>query len=110
MTTQITMTRGDSRTLDFSDLADGEGIAYDLNAVTAAEFRVDGLFEKALADFDLDPSAGELSLDIEPADTEDGPDERRAYRYDLQLTFMGGDVKTVRRGLFIVVPDVADVD
>jgi hypothetical protein len=104
------MTRGDSRTLDFSDLADSEGLAYDLNTVTAAEFRVDGLFEKVLADFDIDASAGELFLDIFPADTEDSSDERRAYRYDLQLTFTGGNVKTVRRGQFIVVPDVEDVE
>jgi len=104
------MTRGDSRTLDFSDLADSEGIAYDLNDVTAAEFRVDGLFEKDLTDFDLDASAGDFSLDILPADTEDSADERRAYRYDLQLTFTGGVITTVRKGLFIVVPDVEDVD
>lgn len=110
MSAQITMTRGDSRTLDFSDLADSEGIAYDLNAITAAEFRVDGLFEKDLDDFDLDASAGDLTLDIFPADTQDSSDERRAYRYDLQLTFTGGVVTTVRKGLFVVVPDVEEVD
>jgi hypothetical protein len=103
---QITITRGDSRTLDFSDVEDADGVAYDLNDVTAISFKVNGLFEKTLDDFDIDESAGDLMVDVEPADTTDAPDQRHAYRYDLALTLTGDVVRTVRHGLFIVTPDI----
>jgi hypothetical protein len=103
---QLTMTRGDSRTFDFSDLEDPDGVAYDLNDLTAISFTVDGLFTKTLDDFDIDESAGDLMVDVEPADTEDAPDRRRAYRYELELTLADVGIRTVRRGLFVLVPDI----
>ena len=68
---EIVMVRGDERTLDFSDLADPLGLAYDLNDVTAISFTVDGLFTKTLTDFELDESAGDLLVTIDETDTEE---------------------------------------
>ena len=107
---QLTVTRGDSRTFDFSDLADATGLAYDFNVVTGMIFRVDGLFEKTISDFDIDESAGEVFVDISPSDTEDAPDYRKAYRYEVELTITSVGVVTARTGLFVVKPDLADVD
>jgi hypothetical protein len=107
---QLTTTRGDSRTYDFSDLADPTGLAYDLNDVTGIVFRVDGLFEKTISDFDIDASAGEVFVDVSPGDTEDAPDYRKAYPYEVELTITGIGVVTARRGLFVVNPDLAAVD
>lgn len=105
---QLTMTRGDDRIFDFSGIEDPGGTAYDLNNVTAIAFRVDGLFLKTLADFDIDPSAGEMLVDVVPADTEDCPNHRAVYRYDLELTITDIGTRTVRRGLFVVMPDVTN--
>lgn len=107
---QIVMTRGDSRDLDFSDIVDPSGVAYDLTDVTALTLTVGSgpLFTKVLADFTLDESAGDIAVTIDPADTEDAPDARMAYRYDLQVTLTDGTVNTARRGLFIVTPDVTE--
>jgi hypothetical protein len=107
---QLTMTRGDSRTFDFSDLADATGLAYDFNVVTGIIFRVDGLFEKTISDFDIDESAGEVFVDVSPSDTEDAPDYRKAYPYEIELTMTGIGVVTARQGLFVVKPDLAAVD
>jgi hypothetical protein len=107
---QLTVTRGDSRTFDFSDLADATGLAYDFNVVTGIIFRVDGLFEKTISDFDIDESAGEVFVDISPGDTDGAPDYRKAYAYEIELTMTGIGVVTVRQGLFVVKPDLAAVD
>jgi hypothetical protein len=105
---QITVTRGDSRTLDFSDVEDSDGVAYDLNDVTGIIFRVDGLFRKTISDFDIDESSGDITVDISAGDTEDAPDYRRAYRYELEFTITGVGIRTVRRGLFVVTPELTD--
>jgi hypothetical protein len=105
------MTRGDSRTFDFSDLADATGLAYDFNVVTGIIFRVDGLFEKTIGDFDIDESAGEVFVDVSPSDTESCcTDHREVYDYEVELTMTGIGVVTARTGLFVVKPDLADVD
>jgi hypothetical protein len=109
---QLTMTRGDSRTFDFSDVTEPDGTAYDLNLVTGMVFRVDGLFQKTISDFDIDESAGDILVDVSPGDTEDAGDHpyRRAYPYELEFTITGVGVRTVRAGLFVLKRDLAEVE
>jgi hypothetical protein len=105
---QITVTRGDSRTLDFSDVVGPDGEAYDLNDVTGIIFRVDGLMRKTLSDFDVDESSGNILLDISAGDTEDAGDYRRAYPYELEFTITDVGIRTVRKGLFVVTEELTD--
>lgn len=97
---QITVTRGDERTLAFVISEDyaAEG--------DTAEFVVEDLFDKTVA-VDADPGSGYATafFELDAVDTEDAPDYRRTYRYDLSVTHEGNNL-TVRRGLFVVLPDL----
>lgn len=103
---QITVTRGDDRTLTFTFAADYTG--------ATASLTVDGLFTRS-GTVDATPAAGEtpasttITVALADTDTEYAPDTRRSYRYELELTLSGGDIRTVRRGLFVVVPDLEAV-
>lgn len=98
---QITVTRGDDRELTFTIAADYTD--------TTASFTVDGLFTNTGT---VEVSSGgetTVTVTVAGADTEDAPDVRRAYRYELQMTDTGGEVQTVRRGLLVVIPDLTPV-
>lgn len=97
---QITVTRGDDRTVAIVIDDEYEG--------DAAEFVVEDLFEKSLT-VDSDPGSGYATANVEivAADTEDASDLRRAYRYELSVTH-DGDHRTIRRGMFVVLPDLTE--
>jgi hypothetical protein len=90
MRADYTVVAGDPRTLTIE--LDG------VNLVGASgELRVDSLFT---TDLTIDESAGEATVTLEAEDTE-GVEIRRAYAYAVVV-----DDLTVRRGLFIVLPQV----
>jgi hypothetical protein len=90
MRADYTVVAGDPRTLTIE--LDG------INLVGASgELRVESLFTK---DLTIDESAGEATVILEAEDTED-TEVRRAYAYAVVV-----DDLTVRRGLFIVLPQV----
>jgi hypothetical protein len=95
---QITVTRGDDRTLAI--------VIDDEYAGDTAVFVVEDLFDKTLT-VDEDPGSGYATANVElvAEDTENAPDLRRAYRYDLSVTH-DGDNLTILRGLFVVQPDL----
>lgn len=102
MRTDYTVIRGDTPTLTL-DLVLADATVPDLSGATIT-FTVDDLFSRSVTDADL--SSGEASVTLTVADTEDCPDHRTAYRYDVQVTEADGTVLTPQRGLLIVVPDV----
>jgi hypothetical protein len=104
---QITMMRGDTRSLTVTVL-DDDGDPYDLTGV-GVQFTVDALFDKSVGDgvAVATPASGVAVVTVNPVDTADAPDRRRAYRYDVQLTLADGSVRTPIHGLFVVRPDVA---
>ena len=105
MRLDYTLIRGDTRTLDL-DLTDPEtGMAYDLSGATVI-LTVEDLFTKSLAD-GIDESSGSVTVTIDPEDTEDAPDYRARYRYDVQVTTAAGAVTTPQRGTILVLPDVS---
>ena len=106
MRLDITMTRGDTRTFELP-LLDENGTAYDFTGAEIA-FKT-ALFTATVGDgIAVDESSGDVTLTVSPTDTEDAPDVRMAYPYDVQVTLADGTVNTPQRGLFIVLPDVLD--
>jgi hypothetical protein len=103
---QLTMTRGDSRTYSVT-ISDLEGEAYDLTGASVW-FTVHDLIEKQVGSgIEIEaPETGVAVVTINPEDTEDVPDRRTVYRYDVQIQLADGDVKTPVRGLFVITPDV----
>ena len=87
------------------DLEDYTGTPIDTDTSTV-EFIVDDLFSKTAVD---DVSTGESLVTITPADTEDAPDQRTAYRYNVKVTTAAGLVTYPQRGLFIVLPSIDSV-
>lgn len=107
MRTDLTMTRGDSREFSVT-VSDAAGDPYDLTDATIS-FTVDDLFDAKTVGAGITvtaPETGVAVITIDPADTEDAPDRRTAYDYDVQIILADGRVKTPLRGLFIVLPDV----
>lgn len=101
----LVMVSGDSRTFDFSVTVGSGGEFDDLTGATV-QFAVDGLFTKTNGDgVTVTALTGAIVATVVPADTED-VDHRHAYRYDVQITEADGTVTTIRRGWFIVTPDV----
>jgi hypothetical protein len=98
---QYIVIRGDTPTLDL-ELVYADGTVPDLAGATIS-FIVDGLFTRT--DPTVDLSSGEASLELAVEDTENAPNIRATYRYNVQVE-TDGLVLTVNRGLFIVVPDV----
>lgn len=102
---QVTVTRGDDRTLSFT-------FDEDLTGATA-RLVVDGLLTRAGV-VTVTPGVGDtpastaITFAITGDDTDVVRDVRLAYRYDVELTLASG-VRTARRGLFVVVPDVYPV-
>lgn len=86
------------------DLSDDTGTPIDIDTATV-EFIVDNLFTKTAVD---DVSTGEALVSIVPADTEDCPDQRTAYAYNVKVTTALGAVTYPQRGLFVVLPNVTD--
>lgn len=84
------------------ELTDYTGTPIDIDTATV-EFIVDGLFSKTAVD---DASTGEAMLTITPADTEDAPDQRSAYPYNVKVTSATGEITYPQRGLFIVLPSI----
>lgn len=103
MRIDYTVVRGDTRVIDL-DLLDRYGQAFDFSGASVV-MRVADLFDKDLTD-GIDLSSGDLTVTIEPEDTEGAPDQRTAYAYDIAVTEADGTVSTAQRGLFIVLPDV----
>ena len=106
MRLDYTLIRGDTRTLDL-DLIDPETQdAYDLNDATVV-MTVEDLFDKSLDDgIIVDESSGSVTVTIASGDTEDAPDVRSSYRYDVQVTTAAGAVTTPQRGTILILPDV----
>lgn len=106
----IVMTRGDTKVLDRT-LMEG-GIPMNLIG-TEITFTVKDLFSKTLdAGIELVPpdsgtEPGVIEITVDPADTQDVPDYRAIYRYDVQVDD-GGIITTPLRGWFIVLPDVTE--
>jgi hypothetical protein len=109
MRQDITVTRGDTRTLTVT-ITDSAGDPYDLTDA-AITFTVDDLFDAKTIGSGIvvnTPASGVFTITIDPADTTDAPDARVAYPYDIELVLSDGSVKTPQRGLFIVLPDVTE--
>jgi hypothetical protein len=107
MREDITVIRGDSVTLVVT-VTDAAGLAYDLTGAAVA-FTVGtiGIEKTVGAGITVStPATGVASIAVGPTDTEDAPDQRTAYPYDVQITLADGSAKTPIRGLFIVLPDV----
>ena len=106
----LVMTRGDSRTFDFSDVEDVDGMAFNLADATL-NFTVGDLFTLTRDNgIVVDESSGSIEVEIEPENTEDAHDHRHEYRYELEITLADGSVHTPRRGLFILTPDLDAVE
>lgn len=106
----LVMTRGDSRTFDFSDVEDADGVAFNLAGATL-NFTVGGLFTLTRDNgIVVDESTGSIEVEIEPANTEDAHDHRHEYRYELEITLADESVHTPRKGLFILTPDLDAVE
>jgi hypothetical protein len=106
----LVMTRGDSRTFDFSDVDDVDGMAFNLAGATL-NFTVADLFTLTRdAGVVVDESSGSIEVEIEPENTEDASDYRHDYRYSLEITLADGTVHTPRKGRFILTPDLDSVD
>lgn len=73
---------------------------------STVEFIVDNLFSVTAVD---DASTGESLVTITPADTEDAPDVRTAYQYNVKVTTSAGKITYPQRGLFIVLPSIDSV-
>lgn len=106
MRQDITAIRGDTVALSVT-VTDSAGLAYDLTGA-AVVMTVGDLFSKSVGDgiTVAAPATGVASIAVDPADTQDAPDQRVAYPYDVQITLADGSVKTPIRGQFIVLPDV----
>ena len=104
MRENIVVMRGDNRLLERTLHWQGEPMDVTGSTVTLT---VQDLFTK---DGDVvagSGGGGEVEFAIEPADTEDAPDYRRTYHYDIQVDD-GGVITTPLYGDFIVVPDVTE--
>jgi hypothetical protein len=98
---QITVTRGDDRLLEFELPADYTD--------ATVQLRVDGLFSREGV---LDVGSGgttTVEVALAASDTDRRGRLRRSYPYTLQITTAEAEVLTVRRGLFVVVPEVEEV-
>lgn len=108
MRQDYTLIRGDSRELDL-DLTDPmTGMAYNLAGATVVFTVDDSLFDvKGVGSgITVDESSGSVTVTLDPEDTEDAPDYRARYRYDVQVTTAGGDVTTPQMGWLTILPDV----
>ena len=103
MRENIVVYRGDSRLLERTLLWQGAPMDLDGTTVTLT---VQGLFEK---DGDVvmgSGGSGEVTFDIDPTDTQDAPDYRKTYHYDIEVDD-AGEITTPLYGDFIVIPDVS---
>lgn len=101
MRTDFTVVRRDTRTLEF-DLTLADNTPLSLVGATV-EFIVDDLFTREMT---VDDSSGEVSLTLDSEDTENAPDMRRTYNYQVKVTESDGDIFTPQRGRFTVLPDL----
>lgn len=106
MRLDYTIVRNGTKIIDL-DLLDRNGVPFEFAGATVV-MRVADLFEKDLT-AGIDLSSGDLTVTIDPEDTEDCPDQRSAYPYDITVTEADGTVSKAQRGLFIVIPDVDDI-
>ena len=109
---QLTMTAGDTRTFDFSDIVDADGNAFNLAGATV-RFIVENSLDKVCT---LDESSGSIEVTLSKSDTDDlSLSHHRHYgwsgrrRYAVRVTLADDSVVTARRGLFVVTPAVEDV-
>ena len=107
--TDITMTRGDTRTLTLT-LTDAVGDPYDLTGA-AVTLTVGDLFAKTVGDGIVvtTPATGVATITVAPADTETAGN-RRSYPYDVEVIFADGTVITPVLGRFVIRPDVTQPD
>lgn len=110
MRENIVITRGDTKFIERT-LLEG-GLPMTLTGTTIT-FTVERLFTKTIdAGIELVPpdsgtEPGEIVITVDPEDTQDAPDYRAVYRYDVQVDD-GGVVTTPLLGDFIVIPDVTE--
>lgn len=127
--TRLAMIRGDESTWDIT-LVDGDGDPLGLaglditftarRSVELGELDpVDGTWSLVRHDLELvktvgdgldvgvDPTAGILTLTIDPADTEDWTDSEITgpFAWDIEVK-SGDDVRTPMRGVLVISPDV----
>jgi hypothetical protein len=103
----LTVIRGDTVTFELT-ITDSAGDPYDL---TGAEvwFSVERLGISKTVGSGITvatPASGVATISLVTADTEDAPNLRVSYRYDVQLRLSDGSIKTPVRGQLIVIPDV----
>lgn len=107
MRQNIVVTRGDTRVLGRT--LERDAFPIDLTGA-AVTMTVDGLFTKTVgAGIELVADSGdegEITITIDPADTDGAPDWRRVYHYDIEVEESDGTVTTPYYGAFIVTPDV----
>lgn len=101
MRENIVVYRGDTRILERTLRAGGAPMDLDGTTVTLT---VETLFEKVGDVVAGSGGAGDVEFTLDPADTEDAPNWRSVYRYDIQVDD-GGDITTPLYGDFIVIPD-----
>lgn len=110
----FTITRGDSRTLSGAVTLSGE--PFNLTSCDiwfTVKYRYtddddDAVFQKTVGDgiTVTNPTAGLITIDINPADTEDIPKVKTILVYDLQIKNSGGSKWTSASGNIVVNPDV----
>lgn len=104
MRENIVVYRGDSRLLERTLRWQGEDM--DITGTTVT-LTVQDLFEKTGDVVAGSGGGGEVEFALTPEDTEDAPDYRRTYHYDIQVDD-GGVITTPLYGDFIVIPDVTE--
>jgi hypothetical protein len=106
--------RGDHETYAIT-LSDADGDPLDLDTVTEIWFTVRCSYgaavdiEKTLTGGGItvtDADAGTAQITLDPEDTDDFPDRRVSYPYDVQVLSSTGDIATPIRGRIRVSPDV----
>jgi hypothetical protein len=105
----LEMIRGDSATFLFAldvDLTDAVGVW-----MTAKSARADadpGIFQKSVGAgiTVIDDPTGMISVELDPADTEDLEAVTNRLYYDIQVQDVDSKVSTLRLGRLIVRPDI----
>jgi len=112
----ITMVRGDNFAFDLRVL--NNGVAVDLTGgdmtMTAkwspTDPNIDAVFTRTLGSgiTFTDAAAGEVSVELIPANTNGLPDKQIFLNYDIEYTSSLGKIYTITRGKLKVVPDITE--
>jgi hypothetical protein len=89
------------------DLSTAEAIRFTGRRGTPAG---DVVFERTLSDGHItitDAAEGEVEIQLAPSDTSALPSVETRLSYDLEITFAGGQVRTVALASLSVLPDIS---